>query len=116
MRDPIERVRDMLDAISAIERYLDRGHDEFEKDELLQGWFVLNLQILGEAAKGLPESVRALAPEIPWHKIVGMRNVLVHGYFEIDTEIVWRTAIQEMPALRPSLERLLERIEGEENQ
>ena len=83
MRDPRERVRDMLEAIAAIERYLHRGKDELERDELLQCWFVHNLQIIGEAAKALPEEVRALAPEVEWHKIIGMRNVLVHGYFAI---------------------------------
>lgn len=79
MRDPQERVRDMLDAIAAIERYLHRGRAAFEQDELLQAWFVRNLQIIGEAARALPEEVRALAPEIEWPKIIGMRNVLVHG-------------------------------------
>lgn len=82
MRDSKERLRDMLEAIAAIERHLHRGKTAFERDELLQGWFVRNLQILGEAARGLPEDVRALAPEIEWPKIVGMRNVLVHGYFQ----------------------------------
>ena len=71
MRDPRERVRDMLEAIAAIERYLHRGKDELERDELLQCWFVHNLQIIGEAAKALPEEVRALAPEVEWHKIIG---------------------------------------------
>jgi uncharacterized protein with HEPN domain len=47
------------------------------------------LQIIGEAARGIPEEVRSKAPEAPWHGLVGMRNILVHGYFDIDTEIVW---------------------------
>lgn len=77
MRDPKERLRDMHEAIAAIERYLERGRAAFDKDELLQGWFVRNLQILGEAARALPEDVRALAPDIAWPGIIGMRNVLV---------------------------------------
>jgi len=55
---------------------------------LLTVWFLRHLQIIGEAARALPENVRALAPDIPWAKIIGMRNVLVDGYFEIDTDIV----------------------------
>ena len=54
MRDSAERLRDILEAIAAIERYLDRGKAAFQQDELLQGWFVRNLQILGEAARALP--------------------------------------------------------------
>jgi uncharacterized protein with HEPN domain len=89
MRDPKERLRDILDAIAAIERYLDYGRAALEQDELLQGWFVRNLQIIGEAARALPDDVRAPAPDIEWPKIIGMRNVLVHGYLDIDTDLVW---------------------------
>ncbi|MBW2069608.1 MAG: DUF86 domain-containing protein [Deltaproteobacteria bacterium] len=111
MRDPEERLRDILEAIAAIERYLPRGRDSFERDELLQVWFVHNLQIIGEAARALPQEIRALAPEIEWSKIIGMRNVLVHGYFEIDTEVVWMTATRDLPTLKPAVERLLRKLE-----
>ncbi len=112
MRDPKERLRHILDAIAAIERYLSRGRAAFEQDELLQGWFVRHLQIIGEAARGLPEDVRAMAPEIEWPKMIGMRNVLVHGYFDIDLDIVWEAASRDAPALKPGIERLLARLEG----
>jgi len=75
VRDPKERLRDILDAIAAIERYLDRDRVTFERDELLQTWFLRHLEIIGEAARALPEEVRALASDIPWPKIIGMRNV-----------------------------------------
>ncbi|MBC7317200.1 MAG: DUF86 domain-containing protein [Chloroflexi bacterium] len=111
MRDPKERLRHILDAIAAIERYLSRGRTAFERDELLQGWFVRHLQIIGEAARGLPDDVRAMAPEIEWAKMIGMRNVLVHGYFDIDLDIVWEAASRDAPALKPSVERLLQQLE-----
>ena len=62
MRDPKERLRDMLEAIAAIERHLDRGRAAFEQDELLQGWFVRNLQTIGEPARALPDRVRSQKP------------------------------------------------------
>ena len=111
MRDPKERLRDVQDAIAAIDRYRDRGKAAFEQDELLQVWFLRHLQIIAEAARALPENVWALAPEIPRHKIVGMRNVLVHGYFDIDTDIVWDAAARDLPALEPAIERLLGTLE-----
>ncbi|WP_278286776.1 DUF86 domain-containing protein [Tepidiforma thermophila] len=101
----------MLEAIAAIERYLGRGQAAFEQDELLQGWFVRNLQVIGEAARALPQETRDLAPDVPWPAIIGMRNVLVHGYFDIDTAIVWEAASRDLPALRPRLEALLQRLE-----
>ncbi len=113
MRDPKERLRDMIEAIAAIERHLHRGKAAFEQDELLQGWFVRNLQILGEAARGLPDDVRALAPDIAWPRIIGMRNVLVHGYFDIDTDIVWDAASRDAVALKPHIEALLQRLQGQ---
>ena len=107
MRDPAERLKDILEAIAAINRYAMRDKKSFEGDELLQGWFLRHLQIIGEAARAIPQEVRTLAPDVPWQKIIGMRNVLVHGYFEIDTDIVWEAATRDFPALKPGIERLL---------
>ena len=113
MRDPKERVLDILDAIAAIERYSGRDRESFERDELLQVWFLRHLQIIGEAARGLPDDVRILAPEISWSEIIGMRNILVHGYFDIDTDIVWEAATSDVPAIKPAVVRLLETMEEE---
>ena len=76
---------------------------------MLQSWFLRHLQIIGEAARALPEDVRALAPEIPWSSIIGIRNILVHGYF--DTDIVWEAATRDVPAIEPAVERLLKTLE-----
>ena len=113
MRDPNERLRDMLEAIAAIERHLDSDKAAFDKDELRQIWFLRHLQIIGEAARALPAEVRALATEIPWSKIIGMRNVLVHGYFGVDTDIIWLAVTNDVPALKPAILRLLTSIEGQ---
>jgi len=110
MRDPKERLQDILQAIAAIERYRDQDRATFEHDEMLQVWFLRHLQIIGEAARALPEDVRNLAPEIPWPKIIGMRNILVHGYFEIDTEIVWEAVQKDLPTLTPAVEGLLRKL------
>jgi uncharacterized protein with HEPN domain len=113
LRDPAERLRDILEAIGAIERYSNCEKKAFERDELLQAWFVRNLQIIGEAVRTIPDEVRVLAPEIPWHQIAGMRNVLVHGYFEIDTDLVWDAVNRDVPALKPALAQLLATLESE---
>lgn len=112
MRDPAERVRDILESIAAIARHSDCSKEGFERDELLQAWFLRHLQIIGEAARGIPEEVCALAPEVPWQQISGMRNVLVHGYFEVDTDLVWDAATRDVPALKPAMEKLLAVLEA----
>jgi uncharacterized protein with HEPN domain len=107
LRDPAERLRDIAEAIAAIERYSNCEKSAFEHDELLQTWFVRHLQIIGEAARTIPEEIRVLAPAIPWLQIAGMRNILVHGYFEIDTDLVWDAVTRDVPALKPAIEQML---------
>jgi uncharacterized protein with HEPN domain len=63
--------------------------------------------------RGLPDAVRAQAPEIPWPQLIGMRNVLVHGYFDIDQDIVWDAVMRDVPALEPAVEQLLAHLESQ---
>ena len=110
MRDPKERIRDILDAIEHIERYSVQGRARFENDELIQSWFTRHLQIIGEAARLIPEDVRKRAPEVPWSKMIGMRHILVHDYFRIDTEIVWQVVANDLPRLKAFLQGLLKTL------
>jgi uncharacterized protein with HEPN domain len=100
----------MLDAIERVERYSSRGRDVFDRDELIQNWVVHHLQLLDEAARALPEDFRALAPEIEWKKMIGMRHVLVHDYFAVDRDVVWSTVERELPQLRGALAAFLQRL------
>jgi uncharacterized protein with HEPN domain len=111
MREAEERLRDILEAIGNIERYSSRGRGAFETDELIQSWFLRQLQIIGEAVRVIPSEIRDLSPEIPWSKITGMRHILVHGYFEIDKDIVWDAVRKDIPALKPQVEDLLRKLE-----
>jgi uncharacterized protein with HEPN domain len=80
MRSDRGRLADILEAIEKIDRYVSRGRQAFEADEMIQVWVVRHLQIIGEAAnKVSPDTIMRL-PEIPWGKMIGMRHVLVHGY------------------------------------
>jgi uncharacterized protein with HEPN domain len=78
MRDDRERLRDILEAIERIENYVDRGEGAFRRDELIQTWMTRNIQVIGEAARGISQEFRDNYPEIPWSRIIGMRHVLVH--------------------------------------
>lgn len=89
MRDDRERLLDILEAIERIDRYATRGRDVFDEDELIQSWITVQLQIIGEAAARITTDLRDAHPEVPWRQIIGMRNVLAHGYFDIDLDIVW---------------------------
>jgi uncharacterized protein with HEPN domain len=75
----------MLEAMENIERYASQGKETFEQDELIQNGIVRHLQIVGEAARAMPQEIRGRAPHIPWSQMIGMRHILVHDYFRIDT-------------------------------
>lgn len=108
MRDKRERVLDILESIERIEKYAAAGRASFEKEELIQVWILHHLQILGEAINSLKPDLQARFPEIPWGPIVGMRNVLVHQYFGIDTDIVWSVVERELPGLKVQFREILD--------
>lgn len=110
MRDPRARLKDILEAIENIDRYASRGREAFDRDELIQSWIVRHLQIIGEAARALPQEVRDKAPVVPWSKIIGMRQILVHGYFGVDLDIVWRAVEQDLPDLGRNVRALLDAL------
>jgi uncharacterized protein with HEPN domain len=89
-----------------------RGRGAFEKDELIQNWFVRHLQIIGEAARALPQDIVDTTPQLPWSDIIGMRHILVHNYFGIDTELVWDVVSNSLPKLKGEIEKLLEKLES----
>lgn len=88
MRDDRVRLEDILEAIKRVERYAKRGHKAFQTSELIQNWVIHHIQIIGEAAGKLSESLRKARTEVPWPQIIKMRHVLVHDYFGIDLEEV----------------------------
>lgn len=114
MRDPKERLRDILDAIARIERYASRGREAFQEDELIQVWIFHHIQIIGEAAANLGRTFHEAHPEVPWPQIVAMRNVLVHEYFGVDLEEVWKTVERDLPVFKGAVEQLLRRLEEQE--
>ena len=116
MRDDLERIKDIDEAISRIEKYAQYGKIEFEREELIQNWIIHHLQILGEAAAKLSPDFRQNNSQIPWNKIIGMRNILVHNYFEIDTEIVWAVIENDLPDLKKKTETLLSKMESDNDE
>jgi uncharacterized protein with HEPN domain len=107
MRNDRERLLDILEAIERIDRYAVRGRETFERDELIQNWTTHQLQIIGEAAARITPDLRENHPEVPWRQIIGMRNVLTHGYFDIDLDIVWSVVERDLGKLRSQVEAIV---------
>lgn len=108
-RDPSDYLRDVLDAIDKIAQFT-RGmnSEQFAGDDKTQFAVVRAMEIVGEATKQIPKTVRSRHPQVPWTKMAGMRDKLIHGYFGVDLEIVWETATQLIPTLKPLISKALE--------
>src|SRR2546429_6201467 len=105
--DDRESLFHILEAIDRIERDGQRGRQVFDSEELIQSWIVHHLQILGEASRELSEDFKAKNPQVPWKSIIGMRNVLVHDYMNIDLDVAWTAAPVHAPPLRAQVEQML---------
>ncbi|MBM3932997.1 MAG: DUF86 domain-containing protein [SAR202 cluster bacterium] len=108
MRRDRECLLDIVDASNLIFTYMNGvTKDAFLEDYMLQDAVIRRLEIIGEATNRLSDDTLALDQEMPWHKIVGMRNALIHRYDDVDLDIVWKTATVDLPLLLPRLESLL---------
>lgn len=106
-----DRLRHILDAIGKIEKYL-HGYERqtFQTDEKTQDAVVRQMEIIGEAATSLTRDLRSKNPQVEWQFAAAMRNRLIHGYFDIDAEIVWDTTQNDLPILKKQIEEILENL------
>ena len=104
----LDYVEDILDAMTKAEILLtDVTYDQFADDFRIHYAVVRALEIVGEATKRLPSSLRDQYPAIPWKGMAGMRDRIIHGYDMVDHEIVWNTVDQDIPRIRPLLQQIL---------
>ena len=108
-RDWRFRVRDILAAVRAIARYTEgMTFEEFAADSRTVDAVVRNLMTIGESTRWIPEPIKDAHREVPWRTLRGVRNVVVHEYFGVDSEILWETVRSDLPPLAPKLEAILQ--------
>lgn len=108
---------DILEAIRNIQEYT-RGltFEEFVKDRKTVDAVIRNFEILGEATKRLPERIRKKHPKVPWKDMAGMRDRLIHEYFGVKLDVVWKTIKERLPEVKPLIEEVLIKMEEEKRQ
>lgn len=99
MRRDGERLADIIEAAEKISIRAGKGRQAFDADEDVQIVLVHLIQVIGEAASGLSDELTSAHPEVPWRQIVAIRNRVVHGYFEVDLDILWDVATIDVPHL-----------------
>ena len=113
MRDDLGRLSDILEAINKIESKIGNNRADFDSDEMLQVWVLHHLQIIGESTNCLSKELLKQYPKAPWRNIIGMRNILVHQYFEVDLDIVWDAATNELPFLKPQIQNIVDKLQSQ---
>ncbi|GBD97655.1 MAG TPA: DUF86 domain-containing protein [Nitrospirae bacterium] len=108
MRDYYLYLEDMVNAMEAIERFV-KGidFDEFQHNDMISSAVIRKFEIIGEAAKNVPETVRSKYPELPWKEMSGMRDRLIHFYFGVKYDLVWHTIKDIIPAAKSGILKIL---------
>ncbi len=99
---------DIKKCCQKIEEYLENvTEDDFLKNEMLQDALVRNIEIIGEASKNLSAELRKENPQIAWREIMRMRDKIVHHYFRLNLDVIWQTATEDIPNLKPEIEKIM---------
>lgn len=113
-REYTDYLHDILDAMDkAVAFSRDFSREDFLSDEKTIFATVRALEIIGEAAKHIPQRVKQRYPDLPWREMMAVRDKVIHAYFGVDGSVIWKTVHEDIPPLLPQLRRILLEIEGE---
>jgi uncharacterized protein with HEPN domain len=102
-------IQDIAEAMDKAMKFVEgMSYEDFVKDDRTVFAVIRALEIIGEAVKNIPQEFRVEHPEIPWRDMAGMRDKLVHEYFGVKLEVIWKTIKEEIPPLKPLFEKILE--------
>jgi uncharacterized protein with HEPN domain len=108
LKNDLVRLRHILDAArQAIVFSQNRSREDLDTDTMLNLSLVRLLEIIGEATRGISPSLRDTHPEVAWKQMVGMRDRLIHGYFDVNLDVVWETVTEDLPPLVAQLEKIV---------
>lgn len=106
-REAIDYLHDIFNAIAEVEEFIQgMTYESFAVDKKTVNAVIRSLEVLGEAAKHIPADFRHKHPEVPWSKMAGMRDVLIHDYMGVDLKTVWKAAKERLPEIKPLIDGL----------
>ena len=102
-------LEDIVGSIQKINKYIkDISFEAFQDDSLIVDAVLRNLEIIGEASRNIPPEIRSAYPDIPWGRMMGLRNIVSHEYFGIDLSIIWRIITLNLPETEPLIEKMIQ--------
>jgi uncharacterized protein with HEPN domain len=110
MKDNKLYLTHILECIEKIDSYTSSGEKEFVKSTLLQDAVIRNFEIIGEATKNLSLDFSERHPEIPWRKMAGLRDVLIHNYMGVNARLVWNIVKNDLPILKRDISKVLKNM------
>lgn len=101
-------IQDIIDAARLAMSYLNKvTEEEFAHDTQIQDAVIRRIEIIGEAARRVSPELRGANPQIPWSEMIGMRNLMIHDYDDVDVHVVWNTVQKDLPQLLEALVQML---------
>jgi len=102
-------IEDILESIKLIEKYLgSSSKEDLNNNQKLKDSIIRRLEIIGEAVKNIPEDFRKKYPNVPWKKIAGLRDIIIHSYFNINLDITWEIIKKDLPDLKAKIQKIKE--------
>ncbi|NPV60824.1 MAG: DUF86 domain-containing protein [Actinobacteria bacterium] len=111
-RDHLDYLQDILESIDDVQSFVaGMSYEDFANDRKTVNAVIRSIEVIGESARAVPDSVKRKNPSIPWEKMVSMRNKLIHEYFGVDIEIIWQTIQEDISPLRDDIAELISKEE-----
>ena len=109
-------IQDIKECIEQIDEFVgNMTLEEFKADEKTSSAVVRKIEIIGEATKNVPKEIRQKYKELPWSDMARMRDKIIHSYFVVDYEVVWKTIKERLPEIKPKIDAILEDLENQKN-
>lgn len=110
-RDYTLYLKDILECIEKIESFIELlDYKQFVQDDKTCSAVIRKLEIIGEAVKHLPDTITDTSPEVPWKDMARMRDKIIHFYFGVDYEVVWKVAVERLPDVKNKIKKILENM------
>jgi uncharacterized protein with HEPN domain len=108
LRDPKLYIKDIIDAMETLEKFIEgMDFEEFRGDDKTTSAAIRKFEIIGEAAKQMPDEIKQKHPDVPWKEMAGMRDRLIHLYFGVDYNLVWTTIKNRIPQVKPLIRKII---------